>query len=367
MKRCNHTQWLGLCNQGNEVALLESDRLQTLTKYIHNPNIRQPSLLVLIGNAAKSTALRELFGVKRVRRFRTKRSAGEIHLHLDPSTTFHGRPILIADTNLPSQTLRAKSATADKCHDTTRRIVRCHTGSPGVSLDDIAVSVYTRLLFPFVDVFCFFSADLGGFKQIARHVAAWLEKGSSSTLPKCTYPRVIIVIDKIPPGAGMEKEARKGFLWLLEEETTKDPFDQISAIDIVALFPAGTMSDEARYRLLKERLMDGSDQVRKGREDTRLSFSATHFGALFKYASEHFAETIDQPFNFIKASRTCNPIAPDLEDHLSTFLKHATNLSELTEFVVPIIASSFFLDNYPPDAHSKSALSRLCVNYLTTV
>ena len=144
------------------------------------------------------------------------------------------------------------------CHETTRRAIRC-TGRPGVSLDDSAVSVYTRLLFPFVDVFCFFSADLGGFKQIACHVAAWLEKGSSSILPKCTYLRVIIVSDKILPGAEMEKEARKSFLWLLEEETIKDLFEQISAIDIVAFFPAGTMSDEARHRPLKERLIDGSD------------------------------------------------------------------------------------------------------------
>jgi hypothetical protein len=96
MKRCNHTHWLGLCNQGNEVALLESDRLQTLTKYIHNPDIQQPSLLVLIGNATKSTALRELFGVKRVRRFRSKRSAGDIHLR--PSS-FRDGPIFIADTD----------------------------------------------------------------------------------------------------------------------------------------------------------------------------------------------------------------------------------------------------------------------------
>ena len=76
-----------------------------------------------------------------------------------------------------------------------------------------------------MDVFCFFSADLGGFKQIAHHVATWLEKGSSSSLPKCMYLRVIIVSDKIPPGAEIEKEARKNFLRILEEEITKDPFE----------------------------------------------------------------------------------------------------------------------------------------------
>jgi hypothetical protein len=164
------------------------------------------------------------------------------------------------------------------------------------------------------------------------------------------------VCDNIPPGAGTEKEARKGFLWLLEEETTKDPFEQISAIDIVALFPASTMSNKARYRPLKERLIDGSDQVRKQREDTRLSFSATRFTALFNYACGYFIETINQLFNFIRALRTYNPITPDLEEYLSTFLKYVRTLSELTKFAVLIIASSFFLDNYPSDAHSKWAL-----------
>jgi hypothetical protein len=167
---------------------------------------------MLISNIVKSTALRELFGVKRVRRFRSKRSAGDIYLYLNPFTTFHGRPILIADTNLLSQTLKAKSAIIDKCYNIIRRIIRCYTGSPGVSLNGVAISVYTRLLFPFINIFYFFSADLGGFKQIAYHIATWLEKGSLSTLPKCTYPRVIIVINKISSKAEIEKKARKGFL-----------------------------------------------------------------------------------------------------------------------------------------------------------
>ena len=125
MKRCNHTHWLSLLTEGNETALLESDRLQTLIKHISDPDNQQPGLLVLISNTEKLIALRELFGVKRARRFASrKRSAGEIHLHLDPSSIFHGRPILLADGNLPLQSLRAKAALTDKCHETTRRPVQ---------------------------------------------------------------------------------------------------------------------------------------------------------------------------------------------------------------------------------------------------
>jgi len=69
------------------------------------------------------------------------------------------------------------------------------------------------------------------------------------------------VSNKIPPSAKTEKEARKSFLWFLEEETIKDLFKQISTIDIVALFPTGTISDVVCHRLLKECLINGSDQI----------------------------------------------------------------------------------------------------------
>jgi hypothetical protein len=143
---------------------------------------------------------------------------------------------------------------------------------------------------------------------------------------------------------------------MLGEETTRDPFEQFSEISVVAIFPADTISVEARFRPLKERLMEASHRIRTNREDSRLLFSTTHFNALFGYACRHFAETIDQPFNFIEAARKYNPVALDLDKHLSTLLKHIRNPSELTEFAVPIIASSFLLDNYPPGAHSECIL-----------
>ncbi|EXJ56219.1 uncharacterized protein A1O5_12675 [Cladophialophora psammophila CBS 110553] len=351
MKPCDHSGWLGLYVQGKEVVLLESDRLRTLTKHIQYPDIQKPSFFVLIGNAAKSLALRELFGIKRTRRSRSKQTAGGIHLHLDPATIFTERPIFLVDADIDPSRTKVKFTIGDKCHETTRHTIKWVTSLPSPSLSDIAVSIHTRLLFPFIDIFCFFSTDLGGFRQIAVHIAAWLEKGISSTLLKPAYPRVIIVSDKIPPRTGSESEARKAFLWMLSEETTKDPFEQFSDISVVALFPAGTMSINARHRPLKERLMSASDQLRAIREETRYLFSATHSCALFRHACTHFAETMERPLNLIKASRAYNPVASDLGEHLSTFLKHIRKPIDLMEFGAPMIASSFLLDSYPPGAH----------------
>ncbi|PVH90122.1 hypothetical protein DM02DRAFT_665500 [Periconia macrospinosa] len=89
MKRCDHTHWLSVFTQGTETALLESDRLQKLVKQTPHPHIQQPSLVVLIGSAEKSAALRALFGLKRIRGFTTKPKPGEVHLHLDPSSVFN--------------------------------------------------------------------------------------------------------------------------------------------------------------------------------------------------------------------------------------------------------------------------------------
>ena len=68
---------------------------------------------------------------------------------------------------------------------------------------------------------------------------------------------MVIVTEKIP--LGVESEAKEAFLWLLGEEIIKYLSKLISAINIVALFPNSIMFVNARYRRLKERLIDNLD------------------------------------------------------------------------------------------------------------
>jgi len=347
MKQCNHTFWFGLCAQANGTDLLVSDRLQNILTYIPNPDVQTPSLLVLIGNAAKNIALRELFGIKRAHRFSIKRGPGEMHLHVDPSSIF-GKPLLIADTDL-SERLAVKVST-EHCHEISRRSIK------GIKSEfsgrRIASNVYARLLSPFADVLCFFCDDLGGFKQVANYVAAWLDH--PSTIPATTRPRVVLVTEKIPAGVESEKKALNSFLMLLKREIkSEDLLDQISSVDVVILFPSSSISVDARYRPLKERLMEGSDLIRRKRQDLQLLFSATHFCALLDGICERMPEDIMEPFNFIKHARVYNPVATDLDEHILNFLTYIQSPAELNNFAAPMIASSFFLDCYPPGTHSK--------------
>jgi len=93
--------------------------------------------------------------------------------------------------------------------------------------------------------------------------------------------------------------------------------------------------------------------VWKSREDARTLFSITYFTTFLKYACKHFLETINKPFDFIRASRIYNPITPNIAEYLLNFLKYIKSANELTEFTVLMTVFSLFLDSYLPKIHSK--------------
>lgn len=346
MKQCRHSAWLGLRSQGSETQLLVSSRLENLTKLIPDPHSRHPSLLVLIGNTGKSVALRELFGARRDRQGGLRRGTGEIHLHFDPSAIFFGRPLFIAEGDICNSP--AGKIVNERCHDVvTRTVQRPRRWS---KLEQISNGLYAQLLYPFADVFCFFSDDIGGFRQVARCLAEWLEQGCVSRI----HPRVVIVTEKVPVGSTSEKEARKAFLWMLEEETARDPLQQMTSIDVIALFPSGSVSVDARLRPLKELLLKRSDQVRQIRAESRYLFSTAHLAAFLDSACEHFTAACRDPFDFVSASRAHNPVAPDLDEHFSNFIRQIKTAQDLAAFAAPVLGSSLLLDNYPPGTHCTS-------------
>jgi hypothetical protein len=210
-------------------------------------------------------------------------------------------------------------------------------------------------LFPLADVFCFFSDDLGGFRPIARRLALWLDQSRSPASPKTALPSVLIVTSKLSPGTEAEERAKRAFLCMLEEETAVSPFEQLSAIDVVAVLPKRAVSAVSRCRRVKDRLMEKSDHVRSDREARRVLYSATHMAAFLQAAAAHFARSLDAPFDFIQASRVHNHVAPDLAEHLSIFFKHTASSTQLTEFAAPMLASTLLLDSYPPNAHRMSS------------
>ncbi len=350
MKPCKHSHWLSLHSNHGEVTFTHSDRAATLLHSLLYLESQRPSLFVLVGNRSKARALRELASASTGKNSAGKRGFGEIHLHIDPSAPFSDRPILFADGDFPIRQ-NTKAPFTGKCHEVTKRLLpNPREGLPIDNLQAAADRIYFRLLLPFTDVFCFFALDLGGLQPIAHRIASWLDSGHSSTTPVIVSPQIIIVTETLPPEF-QEAQILDQFLRLLAQETETDPSIYFADIRVVALLPEGDVSPEARHRKLKESLMGASDQVRLARLETRTLFSARHLAAFFNQGCSYFVEAVDEPFDFIRASRISNPPALDLKVHLTNFLTKINNIGELKSFAVPLIASSLFLDSYPPDMH----------------
>jgi hypothetical protein len=353
MKSCNHSQWLGLWLRDGAQArqLQETDRLQSLVEGLPNPDTRYPSLLVLIGKKTKSLVLQELVAAERKYEAKTKRTRRGIHLHLDTSSISHENPILYADSYLHTDLVR-DSIQVEGCHESIKRRLRWNSRD-ALQLTDIEVVDYlfARLLCPFSDAFCLFLADLGGMQSVVERVASWLEKGQASAVPKPANPSLVLVVESDAPGPKAEREVKEQLLRILEQRTPRNIFDLFFGVTVVSIFPEGKLSLQARLRRVKERLLDALDQGQERRLRIGMLFSATHLSVFFRHACDHFATTLGEPFDFVKTTRLRNPISAEIEKHLSRFLKYIRSPQELTEFAIPVIASSLLLNAYPPDMH----------------
>ncbi|KAH7363976.1 patatin-like phospholipase-like protein [Rhexocercosporidium sp. MPI-PUGE-AT-0058] len=382
MRYCKHTQWLGLAANDGDILLQNTDRLQTLLEDLPDPDEQSPSLLVFIGNRSKAMAVKELaktfsppprYGRDSSRqnydkqswsqtKISGRRANGEIHLHIHAPSTFSKRPVLLAEGDLPSID-KQKVLAIEQCHETTSRPLLA--GTPAVpTFSEAADRTYFRLLSPFTDVFCFFADDLGQLQPVVKRLALWLDLGQPSYLPKSTRPKVLVVVERGGEFHGDDESASISFKQMLSEETTIDIADQFSDIRILSLAARNTdLSNRARHRELFEQLLNFSDQVREAKVRTQTLFSAHHTAAFFHNALTHVAATSVEPFNFIANSRIENPVASDLQDHLVEFLHRIKTPQSLLQFAIPIIASSFLLDNYPPDMHLFCPREVFCTLY----
>jgi hypothetical protein len=210
MRYCRHSQWLALLVKEQDIILETSDRVQTLLSNLPDPDTQRPSLFVLIGNNAKARALRALFSISKLD-FYGRRSHGEIHLHLDATSTFSDRPVLLADGDLPLRGKPKKIIASEKCHETISRVLPHLGDNTPTNLKEYVDSNYLRLLSLFIDVFYFFATDLGGLRPIVRRITSWLDMGQPSTLPRTTFPRLVIVMESNGPTTRDESTALKLF------------------------------------------------------------------------------------------------------------------------------------------------------------
>ncbi|KAI1359471.1 patatin-like phospholipase-like protein [Xylaria arbuscula] len=326
MNSCKHTSWLRLARTDHHLTLEVSDRVKRLADHHEN---QCPNLLVLIGGQSKIPALSSL-GMSRTLPLSHGKS---------PNDERYKRP------HRPR-----RSSIQPGCHETRA---------------EVADYLYHRILIPFADIVCLFVDDLGGLEVIARHVAAWISNGKPSTT---FIPPWLVLVVK----SQSEQDILAAFRRSIRAKTScnlHEHFRGVRVISVTMQIP-GTRSrmrrQDASWQRFSSQIPTLLEEMSRSRRASRLSFSAHHLAELLERAVQQATCTAWSPVDPVHASRMMNPVSDELEMHLGNFLQTIRSVDAIQTFAVPVIASSFLLDNYPPGMHFFDPKDVLRLLYQTT-
>ena len=320
------------------IRLVDTGRISALLNSLKDPAHQHPSFLLFVGQHGKSLALRELFPANS---FRAVSSSGVANLRVDNASTSSNYPIFFAESNL-SQTVSL----------TNRELRGAETFSiewaKDMSPQQLSDVLHSRLLCPFVDVICIFADDFESFDRVVQLLLSWAT-AAPEVSSHTTKPRVVIVRrgDEPSPSSTYDLLELEGLGPSLNQEPLRNLFSSVKILHLAA----EQISLMSRFRRLKELLWTELDKTRALRQQLGCLYSARHVNRFFQLAVVHTAESLDQPFSFIAASRQENRVNKDCVQYFTRFLKAVDMHKIAPHLSLRVIALSIFLDAYPPKMH----------------
>lgn len=328
---CSHWIWPAGEDHANISA---TDRLRVVTSSLSSLE-PCPSLVIVFGSHHGIGALP-----------RPKRQPGRLCLDLysEESTK-----LLIGTT-----ALRRKSGNSKRCCVSRRK---CHPAA-GENATDARTLIFSSLLYPLVDVFCFYSYGYTDLSNIAVEVASWMQRIRGDARPH-NLPHLLIILAGIQqkrPSA--ETEASVRFHSALKKLIEKPLATCFSNFDIKL------ESTEDSSHNVQSIISQRAETVRQQNGKERLLFSVRHFNSLFERGLTLVSKSPLKPFDMIQAARQDFPVSPNLATHVSNFLRILPLTTELRTFAVEVIASALLMDHYPPGMHcmNPGLVARVAVN-----
>ena len=340
MGKCEHVAWLRLIRDTN-LFLQDEHRLSRLTQDLPRPTIQYPNLVLLLGTRNKDMATKELFPRNNIRR---SKSRSFLDLRLDVSTIDQECPVLFGDGDFLETEAPSSS---EVCHS---RSVLPIAWKPPAHVREAEV-LQARLFSSFGDVVCIFADDYGGLSSVGHLIRRWASSVTSAEDPQ-SRTRILVVVSGMSSSVAFETLEVDEFRKQLVRDDGSLLTDDTFRIKIVKLAD-DSISALARYRRLKEILLNELDSVREVRLRTFRQFSALHLQFLFSQALKQFTESYDDAFNFIRASRTGHPVSSSLCQHLSRFVKLSKLAGYSLHSISKFISSALLLDANPPKMHGK--------------
>ncbi|KAH8807070.1 hypothetical protein F5884DRAFT_675774 [Xylogone sp. PMI_703] len=339
--------WLNFRAGLEDVFLQECHRAYTIFHELKNAERQTPQMIMLLGQQVKNQVMRKLqFGAKF-----NDGSADETHLHLDLYSSRNEAPMLFADCALHNSSDIKKVLAARCSGDIVQHPLSWH--KRGLQASDpwfISQRLYSRLLLPFCTAICLFADDIGGLQGAAEILAFWLMslKDGSSDLPESARPRMLI-LHTFSEGIFNESQTTRNLLYEVDRLLSQ----VLSGVEVLAL--PSLASGPRAWKSLKGIILGTSNELHRRRQEARFAFTTPHFKAFFGMACSHFCSELTAPFSFVQASRIPDPLPLHIPSQVEGFLKRVQP-SQVLNFAVHVIASSFAFECYPAGMHGMYAI-----------
>jgi len=359
--------WLELGAWRDDVFLQEHQQPYLPLQMHPLAETQDPQMIALIGDGLKTSVAHLIFSA-----LRNTASHGKIVLQ---EVTNNREPLLlVADCELHQAAVLNKLLARP-----VPGIINRHTFSWYPKLKEIPCSslahlVYSKLILPFSTVVCIFADDFGGVDDVARILAAWTFtlRVRSNELPFSTYACILILIkwdtrlgffdEKLELADFLKKLRRQVNFYKSPDQQLKDPalsdleWEQLleQRLGKVAILPLPTSCfDRSALYTVKKRILKESHTIQTYRARSQVAFLSCHFQSFFSLACDHFVNNLNEPFSFVQASRTANPVPAEFTFHISNFMALIPMKYRDPQFVVSIVASALYLDSFPCGAHCK--------------
>lgn len=329
--RCNHWIWV---SDGKNPSILHTGRLQQLTSSL-NPEASSPSVSIVI-DSRRPTYSTKTF----------KRSPGILCLDLDQGTA-DDEPMLLASMDLPSFNCKKRFRCCPPKAETLLGSTMSVMESQGL--------LYSRLLYPFVDLFCFHSYSLSDLVKIARWIATWPSQDDPVWQPSI----MVLLHDEHlqqPNAAVVAEQLLAATIQTLTSRALSCYFFDSNFIEFSNASPS-----------IQGHLRQHIPIVRQRRRDSGLLLSAEHMSTLFERAFESAATLHQQPFDPVRSARRDLPVSADLTGHLVDFMSHLPISADLLSFASSVVASSLLCDHYLPDMHCEFLIEHVYMLLLTNI
>ena len=341
--------WLEVTQAPDQVALLEYRKAY---RVLDGP--QSLSAVILVGHRSKTAALQGIM----------RNSSRRSQLHGGVSlwrSKDRDCPLLLMDCELHLR-LCVSNATFPDSDVLRRPLAWTKPELDLVANETIAYQIYARLLAPMANVVCFFAADFGSLRGVARKIADWSAFPRSSDLPPNIRPRLLVVVETSSACFDVKMTERRLHTLIAQEiynskssmrrDTDQGIYDHFQEVGIMAM-SKNVEAREENMKHLRDRLIFEANDIQILRRNYQFLFKPSHLKAMLSLACDNFCASSTGQFKFALATRAHNPIPDGISSHVQELIDSQSCERDLIGFAAPLLSSALVLDSCPPEMHRR--------------